>query len=151
MLQEQGYYEGATQIWLPRKNQERKPSKQKENFSKAKAQKNASSSRKQIGSQKTLNMQWRVKNTEPKVEAILAANEKKMPPPIQAKPRLTREQKGKWVPNASTILATTTKEVEVICSSSQESVEAQVINQQPISEIFALIQAKFMGISAIFQ
>ena len=85
------------------------------------------------------------------MEAILAANEKKMPPPIQAKPRLTREQKGKWVPKASTILATTMKEAEAICSSSQELVEAQVINQQPITEIFTLIQAKFMGISAIFQ
>ncbi len=96
-------------------------------------------------------MQWRVKTDKTKVHANAEVKEKILPPPIQAKTRLTKEQKGKWVPKAPIVPTTMKKEAEVICSSSQESVDAQVISQQPITEIFALIQAKFMGISAIFQ
>ena len=95
-------------------------------------------------------MQWRVKNATPKVDVNTEIKKKILSPPAQTKLRLTRAQKGKWVPKAPTIPATTKKEAEVICSSSLETVDATV-TQLTNTEIFALIQAKFMGISSFFK
>ena len=86
----------------------------------------------------------------PKVDASAEIKKKILPPPYIAHQRLTRAEKGKWVPKAPTVPATTKKEAEVICSSSLETVDATV-TQLTNTEIFALIQAKFMGISSFFK
>ena len=68
MLQEQGYYEGATQLWLPKQAVAIKPLPREADFFKTKAQTNTSSSRRTRRSQKNQTMQWRVKSTKSKVE-----------------------------------------------------------------------------------
>ena len=118
MLQEQGYYKGFTQIWLPKKAKDIQPLTQKAKVFKPKAQPKKASPKTTKGSQKTSNMEWRVKNAKPKMDVSVEIKKKIMSPPVQAKSRLTREQKGKWVPKAPIVLATTKEEAEVICSSS---------------------------------
>ena len=55
-------------------------------------------------------MQWRVKSTKSKVEDSVEVKEKILPTPTHLKNKLTREQKGKWVPKSPLIEAT--KDVE---------------------------------------
>ncbi len=52
MLQEQGYYEGATHLWLPKEAIDLKSLPKEANFFKTKAQTKTSSSRRPNGSQK---------------------------------------------------------------------------------------------------
>ena len=98
---------------------------QKAKVFKPKAQPKEASPKTTKGAQKTSNMEWRVKNEMPKVEATTEMKKKIMHPPITAIQRLTREKKGKLVPKVPTVPATTKKEVEVICSNSLETVDAK--------------------------
>ena len=119
-LQAQGYYEGATHLWLTRASADSKPQPKNKHFSIAKAQKKASTSSRSKGSQKNSNMQWRVKTVKLQVEAIAKADIKIVSPPSQVKTKLTRVQKGKWVPKAPAIPTTTKIEAKFLCSSSKE-------------------------------
>ena len=150
-LQEQGYYEGATQLWLPKKAVVLKPLPKEENFFKTKAQTNTSSSRRTSKFQKNQTMQWRVKSTKLKVEDSIEVKEKILPTPTQSKTKLTREQKGKWVPKSPLLEATKEVETKLIYSSLQNQLDVEMVHQPPMKEIFSMLQTKLLGISTIFQ
>ena len=139
MLQEHGYYEGATQLWLPKKAVVLKPLPKEANFFKTKAQTNTSSSKRTSGSQKNQTTQWRVKSTKSKVEDSVEVKEKILPTPTQSKTKLTREQKEKWVPKSPLIEATKDVETELIYSSLQNQVDAKMVHQPPMREIFSML------------
>ena len=137
-------------MWLPKKAVVLKPLPKEANFFKTKAQTNTSSSRRTSRSQKNQTMQWRVKSTKLKVEDSVEVKEKILPTPTQSKTKLTREQKGKWVPRSPLIEATKEVEIELIYSSLQNQMDADMVHQLPMREIFSMLQAKLLGISTIF-
>ena len=91
MLQEQGYYEGATQLWLPKRVVVLKPLPKEADFFKTKAQTNTTSTRRTSKSQKNQTMQWRVKSTKLKLEDSVEVKEKILLTPTQPKTKVTRE------------------------------------------------------------
>ena len=95
-------------------------------------------------------MQWRVKTVKLEVEASAKADIKIVSPSSQVKTKLTRVQKGKWVPKAPATPTTMKIEAEFLCSSSKELVAAQITCQPPKEDIIAKPQAKPLGISKIF-
>ena len=59
-------------------------------------------------------MQWRVKIVKLEVEPSAKADIKIVSPPSQVKTKLTRAQKGKWVPKAPAVPTTTKIEAEFL-------------------------------------